>query len=161
MSILNKMAGKKNSIQQINKKLNNLWIDNSFTKLVPMFYPDPSDDSILFVGINPSYNEKAIMKDTKGGPYEFRTLEEINEFYKFHPIETINRISKLQAIQKIHREQLPYFNRHRNLSEKLGNHTWEQIDLFQIRESIQIKLLNDINLVDPFFVNRQIFFLNC
>ena len=153
------MAIGKSPIQQINNKLIDLWVGNSFTKLVPMFYPEPSPDSILFVGINPSFNAKAIMHDLKGKPEEFLSIEEINEFYTFNLSTVEERISKLQVIQKRHREFLPYFKKHRQLSEKLDNHSWEQIDLFQVRESIQTKLLNDYNSAERFFSQQlDIFF---
>lgn len=153
------MTTVKGSIQAINNRLINLWENNTVTSLVPMFYPEPVLRSILFIGINPSFNAKAIMRDLKNEPKAFSSVEEIEAFYKNDRNTIERKVSRLQAIQSSHRKHLTYFEKHRQLAKRLKNHPWEQIDLFQIRESIQIKLLNRLNLSDPFFAAQiDIFF---
>lgn len=149
-------------LQKIHHQLIKSWEEQHYTSLVPMIYPNPQPDSLLFIGINPSLGEKDIVKvlaDTEFAPV-VPDRASVREYFSFKPNLVYQQLQNWQTIQHYHRQKLNYFERHRKIAEKAGM-PWEQLDLFQLRESAQVNLVRLLknNLTDPFFPEQlEIFF---
>jgi len=88
-----------------------------------MLYSEFKPDSLLFVGINPSFDSKAVLRVGKGTEFEERlnTEEAVRNYFSFVPGITEEQISDFQLIQQYHRDKLNYFSRHRKLLDDLNN----------------------------------------
>ncbi|KAB7726628.1 hypothetical protein F5984_23665 [Rudanella paleaurantiibacter] len=119
-------------------ELVSLWKNQELSAIVPMIYPEPVPNSLLYVGINPSYNAQDIRNVLKRTDYanQFATDQAVDDFFRFDLGIVSERIPDLQAIQRLHHDKLPYFARHRKTADLLGM-GWEQADLFQLRKSKQ------------------------
>ncbi|MDA3886355.1 MAG: hypothetical protein PF638_12240 [Candidatus Delongbacteria bacterium] len=107
---------------------------SELVKLAPLLYNEPKKNSILFIGINPSFSKKgfiSILKDTK---YEY-VLKNLKDFYSTS-IDYTNKIYKFKEIEEIARKKINYFNKFRKISKE-SNLDWDHIDLLQIRETNQ------------------------
>lgn len=153
-------------LKLFHKDLLKLWVRNTgsrFTNMIPMIYPEFKPDSLLFIGINPSFDPKAVirvLKDTEFGE-KLNTPEAVKDYFKFEPEGAQLQIANFQRIQQYHREKLNYFSRHRKLSQELNDTPWEQIDLFQARHSTQKDITDFLKLGNNTFFEEQItLFLN-
>lgn len=119
--------------------------------LVPMIYPEFKTKGIVFVGINPSFDARRIPSVLKGSTIgaKLNSPEKVQEFFTFESDRVQEQIPDLQEIQRLHHENYFYFARHRRVAELLGGMSWEQVDLFQDRISVQADLLT--LLQTPFY----------
>lgn len=152
------------SAAALNCQLIEIWKQQSHTALVPMLYPDPRPGSLLFIGINPSLGEHDVVRVLKGTEFEASVPSRaaVRPYFTFRPETIEEEVPDWQQIQLYHRQRLRYFKRHRELAQLagLGDH-WEQLDLFQVRESSQLNLVELVrnNAHDPFFDEQlRIFF---
>ncbi|AEI52153.1 hypothetical protein [Runella slithyformis] len=149
-------------LQEIHYRLIKSWEKQQHSGLVPMIYPNPQPDSLLFIGINPSLGENDIVKVLAGTEFEQFVPDRasVREYFSFKPDLVHQQLQNWQTIQQYHRQKLNYFERHRKIAEKAGM-PWEQLDLFQLRESAQVNLVRLLknNLTEPFFLEQlEIFF---
>ena len=155
-------------LQEVNEQLIKLWSDfegDELTKYTPMFYPELKLNSILFVGINPSFNAAAVIRSVKKNvalSNQFQTIENVDDFHLFKQEKVRDIIDILAEIQNCHRQELPYFNRHKILANEFSIENWEQIDLFQIRHSNQNTVMAAFkkNSENLFFKTQIELFLN-
>ncbi|WP_020595107.1 hypothetical protein [Spirosoma panaciterrae] len=114
------------------------WSAQDKSMIVPMIYPEPNVNSLLFVGINPSYNAQHIRRVLQGSRFadSLMTNNDVDNFFRFDILTIRSKISDFQEIQRLHHDSLRYFDRHRQTAQLL-NMPWEQADLFQLRQSVQ------------------------
>lgn len=148
-------------LDSFHEQLITLWAENQdgpFASIVPMIYTEFQPNSLLFVGINPSFNAKAIMRVLKnaGTESQFNSEEEVKSFYRFDHSNILDKIKDLQLIQHYHKLHLPYYNRNWQIAKHLDNIHWEQIDIFQVRHSIQEEVISRVNQpANKYFFDRQ------
>jgi len=102
--------------------------------LAPMLYPELSKNSLLTIGINPSFSEDAIKKLIKDNP-----IPDIWDFYIFK-----NRYINAQSwieFETTAREKYSYYSRFKELRDHLRL-PWSHIDLYYIRATNQKQFLN-------------------
>lgn len=140
-------------MQEINQIYIELWreySDEFNLERIPLVYPELNDSDILFVGINPSFDEDWS---------EERGWESFDNPYKWE-----NRMDeKLQEAQEARikaRGQANYFQHFREWFGPWHNGGWEHIDIFAIRETTQNKVksklkINSSNRIESEFAQRQ------
>jgi len=122
-------------MDQLNKEVLKLWAESSEEQTLgrmPVLYPPLKTNRILFVGLNPSFNERGF-KSALSGP-DFKDID-VETFYA-HPNSGIfdqSISNKIEENSKVHHS---YFKKFRNIETHLGIQ-WEHIDLFFIRETSQ------------------------
>lgn len=132
-----------------NKKINSEIVDvwnkhfkNNKESLAPLFYNNFKKNSILFIGMNPSFSSsgfKTILKDTK---YEKITPE---KFFKWSNVSKKSKsINDCIEIEELAKEKYnKYFGKIKEISKKLDKE-WEHIDLFLYRETNQKDFLKKV-----------------
>jgi len=149
-------------IDAFHEQLITLWAENEdgpFASIVPMIYTEFQPNSLVFVGINPSFNAKAIMRVMQNSEARsrFKSEEEVNNFYRFDRSNVLEKIKDFQVIQHYHKLHLPYYTRNWQIAGQLENIHWEQIDIFQVRHSIQEEVISRLNqATNKSFFGRQI-----
>lgn len=136
---------------EINEKIINLWkeVGRNYSELAPLLYPDMKPNSILFIGMNPSFNKKWIKKHlTK------IDLNEIpEEFFDRKKLGDDSRIKKWIKFEEDAITDYPtYFKKIRIVTSYLNNHLNEKldfnhIDLFPIRETSQLDAIKRVGKV--------------
>ncbi len=109
--------------ERINKKILSLW--NKFPEesgeLFPLLLPELRKNSILFIGLNPSFSIGRI-----------NFLESCKKSNKLDP-------DLLIKMEKNVQEKYPYFSKFKIIAKKVGFSSWEHIDLFFYRLTSQKK----------------------
>lgn len=150
-------------LQAIHHRLIESWKRQAHTSLVPMIYPEFKPGSLLFIGINPSLGERDIVNVLQGTEFEQTVPDRasVRPFFTFHTDRIHDQLADWQRIQGYHRQKLRYFHRHRELAAAVGM-PWEQLDLFQLRESAQVNLVNLLreNNTDAFFTEQLTIFFD-
>lgn len=103
-------------------------------KIFSFYYPELKNADLLFVGLNPSFSEKAISIELK------KILNKQNK-----TDEDISIIQKHEEDVKFREKPYQYFSKFVEISNEL-NLTWEHIDLFLFRKTSQkefIKLIKN------------------
>lgn len=136
---------------KINNKIIKLWnkhFANNSEVYAPLFYDKFKKDSILFVGMNPSFSAngfKSILKNT-----EYSSINP-SLFFKWNKISSdLNLINDCIKIENYAQTKYSlYFGRPIEISKKLGI-DWQHIDLFLYKETSQKdfvkRILNGKNL---------------
>ncbi len=149
-------------LDAFHEQLITLWAENQnapFASIVPMIYTEFQPHSLLFIGINPSFNTKAIMRVMQNATAEsqFNSEQEIKNFYRFDHRNIEDKIKVLQVIQHYHKLHLPYYTRNWHIAQQLENIHWEQIDIFQVRHSVQEEVIAQVKKPgNKYFFDRQI-----
>ncbi|MBU0532548.1 hypothetical protein KKB44_03575 [Candidatus Micrarchaeota archaeon] len=140
-------------MERYNEKILKLWLkyydklDIECLKRAPLFYPKLKKNSILFIGMNPSYsknlfNEILALTSYKNEKWGF------DGFFKFDKKEVTKDkegyVKRLTEWEKEAREKLGYFNHFKKLAD---GKPWSSIDVFLCRETFQKELLKAFN--DP------------
>jgi hypothetical protein len=104
---------------------------------VPLIYPELKKQALLFIGINPSLNEKGFRKVVKDTPYAgIRPME----YYRWRSRdECKDKMQTFLEIEKLAWEKLDFFKIFQRIAgEFLGdNKKWANIDLFFNHETNQ------------------------
>jgi hypothetical protein len=74
---------------------------------MPLFYPNLKPRCLLFVGINPSFNDKGFSSISKGSQF---TSDDMQPFFAF-PNSGLFDIALSLEIDKLAMERLPYFKK--------------------------------------------------
>lgn len=125
--------------QKINQKILNLWekyhdkIDNYNPDLLPMLYSKFEKNSVLFIGVNPSFNITELNKIVKKC-----TKKKINIKEKVLKNNKEIDCDFLIKLEKWCNEDHPYFYKFKKLAEEL-NFTYQHVDLFYFKETSQKK----------------------
>ena len=122
----------------INQKIIELWnkyFKNNPDVYAPLFYEEFKKDSLLFIGMNPSFSIhgfKSILKNT-----EYTDIDP-TVFFKWSSISSNqNLIDDCIKIENYAQAKYPlYFGRPIEISKKLGIN-WQHIDLFLYKETSQ------------------------
>lgn len=122
-----------NEVNRLNDKIIQLWERNAGPKTrFPMLYPEMSSNSLLFIGLNPSFSERGfrrILADT-----QFKNIDP-HKLYDWK-----NRDDKTAsiaiAIEKIAKDKYAYFAKFHDIAREL-NCNWNHIDLLFTRETNQ------------------------
>jgi hypothetical protein len=123
-----------------NTKIWELWQKHaqSFNEeRMPLFYPKINEDALLFIGVNPSFNEKGLAAILRGIGIE---IFDINDYFAYRSGNNIDLeafIKQTVEMDRYARETSPYFARFKDLSSHFNVHPWDHIDLFFIRETSQ------------------------
>ncbi|MEK7089151.1 MAG: hypothetical protein AAB913_03415 [Patescibacteria group bacterium] len=125
--------------EEINKSILNLW-EKSFNGnsmvYAPLFYGNFIKNSILFVGLNPSFSKEGFDKILRDTEYENINPE---FFYKWSNIskDLNNNISKCIKIEKYAVDKYNrFFQPLKNIANKV-NLLFQHVDLFLYRETRQ------------------------
>ena len=126
------------AIEVINKNFIELWKRTNFPAeskvYTPMQYKTPKPNSIVFVGMNPSFSLggfKKILSHTKQPDLD------VQKFYKW-PITKDFDINFAHEIETYSLKHYAFFEQCRRLAKDL-NKDWEHLDLFAYRETDQNK----------------------
>ncbi|MBN1253284.1 MAG: hypothetical protein JXA16_14185 [Bacteroidales bacterium] len=139
-------------MDKINQNIIDIWDKYNVSERVPLLYPDLKTETILFVGLNPSFSLKGFKKILKDTEYE-KELDSLDEFYSYRDFKK-DKIKDYQNIEKYSREKHPYFKRFHEISIFL-NTGWEHVDLLLIRNTNQKDIEKLIKLHKD-FINEQI-----
>lgn len=125
-------------MKNINDRIINLWKstpDEYINRRMPFLLNKIKKNSIIFIGINPSFSEKGFTKSLEKSQY---SKLDIKEFYTF-PQSPIFDIETSLKIEEETKGNYPYFNKFKELAKSINTH-WNHIDLFYIRETSQNNL---------------------
>jgi len=134
---------------EVNKAIFQLWKDYNISDLVPQFYGNLNSNSLLIVGLNPSFSIKGFHSFLKGTEYD-KHLTELEEFYSFNRIsksifletDSFNlAIRDFIEIENISKRKYSYYTKAYGLAKQLGV-KYEYIDLFFMRDTKQKKIEN-------------------
>ncbi len=131
--------------KQINTKIIKLWnrhFSNNSEAYAPLFYDTFATNSILFVGMNPSFSAKGFTSIYKGSQYE--TVKQ-TEFFKWSNVSSRpDIIDQCIAMDKhAYTNYSLYFGKPIEIANKI-NLPWDHIDLFLYRETSQTSFMNRI-----------------
>lgn len=131
--------------KQINTKIIKLWnkyFQNNPEAYAPLFYDTFATNSILFVGMNPSFSAKGFTSIYKGSQYE--TVKQ-TEFFKWSNVSSHpDIIDQCIAMDKhAYTNYSLYFGKPIEIANKV-NLPWDHIDLFLYRETSQTSFMNRI-----------------
>lgn len=144
--------------KKINQKIIELWnkyfADNSEV-CAPLFYEEFKKNSLLFVGMNPSFSARgfnSILKDT-----EYTDLDP-TVFFKWSNISSnLNLVDDCIKIENYAQAKYSlYFGRPIEISKKLGI-DWQHIDLFLYKETSQkdfMKRIRDGKKLNKFALDQ-------
>ncbi len=100
--------------------------------LMPLFYPNLKSNSIVFVGLNPSFSEQGFKRLHTGTDHQEL---DINNFYSHPNSGKFNQEVSIQ-LDQIAKDKYPYFKKFKDISSSIDL-DWEHVDLFFIRETSQ------------------------
>ena len=126
----------KMSIQEINASIVDLWKRTKGEEArVPFCYSEIKIGGILFVGMNPSFNESSMLKNIeKSGIKGFG----IESFKLSDENLKKQNIKNIIEFDEYTRDNYPYFSKFKTLAENVGmKDKWEHVDLFCLRETSQ------------------------
>ena len=120
----------------------NIWAknlgDNNPDALMPLFINPLKRNSILFVGMNPSFSKsnwtQFVNKAKKEGFQELEHLD-MEEFYKWDNRETFD----IELSIRIHEFAVENSQYYKSMGELIDNQEWEAIDIFPYRKTDQSK----------------------
>jgi hypothetical protein len=112
--------------------------------LLPLIYPPIKKSALLFIGLNPSFNPKALNSNLRGTPYA-----EINvkDFCHYSHIGNYDLKSAKNIVQ-LTIDKYPYFNRFKEIARSVGK-DWEHIDLYFYYETSQSTIRQKIKYNNP------------
>ena len=131
--------------KKINNKIIKLWnkyFENDKKVYGPLFYDSLKSDTLLFVGVNPSFSTKgfkSILKDTK-----YSKLKP-EKFFKWSSLSgNLSLIDDCINIENYaHKNYISYFAKPTEIAESVGL-DWQHIDLFLYRETNQSSFMKRI-----------------
>lgn len=132
--------------KEINQKIVNLWnryFSDDKDVYAPLFYDSFATDSLLFVGMNPSFSARAFKSIFKGSEYEDT---EPTEFFKWSNVsQSDEMIDRCIAMDKhAYTNYSLYFGRPIEMAKAVGL-PWDHIDLFLYRETSQTNFMQRIH----------------
>ncbi len=121
--------------EYINQKILSLWkkYDGKSGKLYPLLFPEFKKNSILFIGLNPSFNKKEINKVNEGT--DIQHIDFVKYCRKTNKNLNPNYLIKLE--ENAQKKPYPYFSKFSEIAKELDFATWEHIDLFFYRLTSQ------------------------
>lgn len=130
--------------ETINNKILKLWVEHYPQKdfgeneiLMPMLYPELPKDSLLFIGINPSYDEKYIVNPNDAKFYDFKQYRDLKTHF-----ERKDWKYKLIKMEEGYLKKHPHYKMFQRIAEYLSlDSKWVAIDLFFEREKRQNDLV--------------------
>jgi hypothetical protein len=137
-------------MDSVNQKIIKLWKDHRLHNRAPLLYPELKKDSLLFVGLNPSFSEQGLKRMLKEELGFSVISENLDSFFDFENFDD-SKIEIFQQINKISKEKYAYFKKFREISSKT-HLDWEHIDLFYVRETNQKAIEREIN--SSFYQNQ-------
>jgi hypothetical protein len=122
-------------ISRINLAAMNLWQDtfsDDADVLVPLIYPPIKRNVLLFVGMNPSFNETRFQNILKDTPH---AQIDLAEFYHWRNRARFD-LKTAQAIEVIAKSKHLFFAQFKRIAEYAST-DWEHLDLFFYRHTNQ------------------------
>lgn len=126
-------------MQGINRTYVELWREYSESfelNRIPLVYPELNDNGILFVGLNPSFNDSWNKERIDGSHKEFFRWEDRME----------EKLPEVKQREVDAREEYQYFKHFRDWFGPWHEGDWEHIDLFAYRMRSQTKLKDKIGV---------------
>jgi hypothetical protein len=120
-----------------NKSILRLWSETFYNEegiLAPLVYPVLNTNQLLFIGINPSFSEKGLLRCLKDSKYADLNL---TDFYRWNNENEFD-LNTAIAIEMLTKTNYPYFRKFQDISEYCGL-KWDHIDLFFFRETNQVR----------------------
>ena len=129
-------------MKQINLQIFNLWKEYGHLSFrcmnrIPLFYSKPKKDCLLYVGLNPSFNEKFITKIEQENDINFNWKR---DFLLTNKI--IEKIVEIESGVKDENNKIfykSYFGRLSRFAQKVGC-DYEHVDIFFLRETNQTEV---------------------
>ena len=118
-------------IEDVHSEVIHIWEKYPISNRVPIFYPDLKQEALLFIGLNPSFDEKELKRILKGTEYEY-ILSDLHGYFDVKNFTT-EKIKELVKIDQQLSRKHNYFSEFKKFSEEL-NIEWEHIDLLFMRE---------------------------
>lgn len=132
--------------KKINNKIFKLWekhFPNDKNIYAPLFYDSFNKNSLLFVGMNPSFSARGFKSIFKDSEYE-----KVNpvKFFKWSNVSKKDEfVDRCIAMDKYaYTNYLLYFGRPIEMAKEL-NMPWDHIDLFLYRETYQTSFMKRIH----------------
>jgi hypothetical protein len=113
-------------------------------ELLPLIYPPIKKSALLFIGLNPSFNQKALKRNLRGTPYAEKNVK---DFYHYSSIDNFDLESAKNIVQ-LTRDKYPYFKRFKEIARSVDK-DWEHIDLFFYYETSQSTIRKKIKNNNP------------
>lgn len=123
--------------EEVNRRVIALWEDEfpgNADVWMPLVYPPLHEESILFIGLNPSFSDKGFRTILAETPY---TSISLREFFHWRNRSKFD-IATATAIESAARKKYGFFAKFRDLSDYVKV-PWEHIDLFFYRQTSQNK----------------------
>jgi len=112
------------------------YFDDDADVLMPLIYPPLRSNTMLVVGLNPSFSEIGYQQVLRGTKYE--GIEPQSFFHwSNRPSFEIHAAQEIEDLARKHYSR--YYSKHEELSQYLGI-DWEHIDLFFYRATNQAEL---------------------
>lgn len=136
---------KKIKLDSLNRELQEIWdnfLSHDKSELHPVYFRAVSPSPITFVGMNPSFNEKGLIKTIE--QTKFKNLH-VGEYFKLangkFDIDISSQIDELSE-----EKYSTFFKQHRELAKhlQLNESDWNHIDLFQYRQTNQKEFLGKV-----------------
>lgn len=141
-------------IEDVHSEVIHIWEKYPISNRVPIFYPDLKQEALLFIGLNPSFDEKELKRILKGTEYEY-ILSDLHGYFDVKNFTT-EKIKELVKIDQQLSRKHNYFSEFKKFSEEL-NIEWEHIDLLFMRETTQKEVEKLLKTKRDFdFIERQI-----
>ncbi len=145
--------------KEVNVDIQGVWKEHpTVSSLQPLFYDEIKKNSLLFIGMNPSFNANAIEKlasgkiGTKKASIDIVDDLEIGDVEKYFSNDNDNfDIKKALIIDARARLRYSYFDKFKELA-KAANLQWDHIDLFFVRETSQKGFLS--KMIDKNEINE-------
>jgi len=121
--------------EEINERVVTLWEDefpDSKDVWMPLVYPPLQEESILFIGLNPSFSERGFRTILADTPYASISPREFFHWQNRSKFDMATAI----AIENVAKKKYRFFAKFRDLSDYVEV-PWEHIDLFFYRQTSQ------------------------
>ena len=139
-------------INDINNSVIKCWYNQDVSTKVPLIYSEElKQNSLLFVGMNPSFSVKAYKSILRGTPYE--QVHDLESYFSFENY-TPEKQAAFSEIHKITKEKYHYFKKFKDLSNHIDCE-WEHIDLLYMRDTNQ-KVVEKLFKRENLFIRQQL-----
>lgn len=121
--------------EEINRRVIALWEDeypNSKDVWMPLVYPPLQEESLLFIGLNPSFSDRGFRTILADTPY---TNVSPRKFFHWRNRSKFD-IATAIAIESVAKKKYRFFAKFRDISDYMEV-PWEHIDLFFYRQTSQ------------------------
>ena len=147
------VESKKRMIAGLNERLDEIWIEHCASDpnaLVPLYHHQFEPGGFLFVGMNPSFSEKAI---DRGLRKQGTCLNDVRSHFLWTNRDNF-QIETSLLLDEWARREYSYFRPFHSLAKSV-NSRWHHLDIYAIRATNQ-KMVNQYLAARPTFGEAQL-----